>query len=95
MTAPFRVALSGDFRKADGSPVYPDFDLAPLRSAPGVEMQFQGNLLVRHFFEVAQAKHLGLLRRQLSDCFAQTLGQFSACCQFVGSRQRTYERHVE
>ena len=40
MTAPFRVALSGDFRKADGSPVYPDFDLAPLKSAPGVEMEF-------------------------------------------------------
>src|SRR6202521_2413683 len=40
MTAPFRVALSGHFRKADGSPVYPDFNLAPLRSAPGVEMQF-------------------------------------------------------
>ena len=34
MTAPFRVALSGDFRKADGSPTYPDFDLAPLKSAP-------------------------------------------------------------
>jgi phosphoglycerate dehydrogenase-like enzyme len=36
----YRVALSGDFRKPDGSPVYPDFDLAPLRTAPGVEMQF-------------------------------------------------------
>ena len=23
----FRVALSGDFRKADGSPTYPSFDL--------------------------------------------------------------------
>ncbi len=40
MSAPFRVALSGDFRKPDGSPVYPDFDLAPLMNAPGVEMQF-------------------------------------------------------
>jgi phosphoglycerate dehydrogenase-like enzyme len=40
MTAPFRVALSGDFRKPDGSPVYPDFDLTPLRKAPGVEMVF-------------------------------------------------------
>jgi phosphoglycerate dehydrogenase-like enzyme len=40
MTALFRVALSGDFRKADGSPVYPDFDLAPLRSAKDVEMEF-------------------------------------------------------
>jgi phosphoglycerate dehydrogenase-like enzyme len=36
----FRVALSGDFRKPDGSPTYPDFDLEPLRNAPGVEMEF-------------------------------------------------------
>lgn len=36
----FRVALSADFRKADGSPVFPDFDLAPLRAAPGVEVDF-------------------------------------------------------
>jgi D-3-phosphoglycerate dehydrogenase len=36
----FRVALSGDFKKVDGSPTYPDFDLAPLRAAPGVEMEF-------------------------------------------------------
>ncbi|RUT90652.1 dehydrogenase, partial [Mesorhizobium sp. M7A.T.Ca.TU.009.02.1.1] len=36
----FRVALSGDFRKPDGSPTYPDFDLEPLRNAAGVEMVF-------------------------------------------------------
>ena len=36
----YRVALSGDFRKADGSPTFPDFDLAPLQSAPNVEMAF-------------------------------------------------------
>ena len=35
MAETFRVALSGDFRKADGSPTYPDFDLAPLRAAEG------------------------------------------------------------
>ena len=40
MSAPFRVALSGDFRKPDGSPVYPDFDLEPLRRAPGVEFAY-------------------------------------------------------
>jgi D-3-phosphoglycerate dehydrogenase len=40
MAEPFRVALSGDFRQADGSPTYPDFDLDPLRKAPGVEMAF-------------------------------------------------------
>ena len=36
----FRVALSGDFRKADGSPTFPDFDLAPLKAAPNVEMVY-------------------------------------------------------
>jgi len=47
MTAPFRVALSGDFRKADGSPVYREFDLAPLRQAAGVELLFlePGNVI--------------------------------------------------
>jgi phosphoglycerate dehydrogenase-like enzyme len=40
MTSPFRVALSGDFKKADGTPVFPDFDLTPLQSAAGVNMQF-------------------------------------------------------
>jgi phosphoglycerate dehydrogenase-like enzyme len=38
--AKFRVALSGDFRKADGSPTFPDFDFAPLQSAASVEMAF-------------------------------------------------------
>jgi len=40
MAGKFRVALSGDFRKPDGSPTYPDFDLEPLRTAPGVETEF-------------------------------------------------------
>jgi D-3-phosphoglycerate dehydrogenase len=40
MADKFRVALSGDFRKADGSPTYPDFDLEPLKAARGVEMVF-------------------------------------------------------
>jgi phosphoglycerate dehydrogenase-like enzyme len=40
MTSQFRVALSGDFKKADGTSVFPDFDLTPLQSAVGVDMQF-------------------------------------------------------
>jgi phosphoglycerate dehydrogenase-like enzyme len=40
MTAPFRVALSGDFKKPDGSPTFPDFDLQPLISAKNVEMAY-------------------------------------------------------
>ena len=41
--ANFRVALSGDFRKADGSLTFPDFDLTPLREAKNVEMAFLDN----------------------------------------------------
>ncbi len=40
MSDVFRVALSGDFRKSDGSPVFPDFDLAPLHSAKNVEVAY-------------------------------------------------------
>lgn len=40
MTDTFRVAISGDFKKEDGSPTFPDFDLEPLRNAPGIEMAF-------------------------------------------------------
>ncbi len=40
MADTFRVALSGDFKKPDGSPTFPDFDLAPLQAAPGVEFAF-------------------------------------------------------
>jgi len=36
----FRVAISGDFRKADGSPTYPDFDMEPLRNAKDVEVEY-------------------------------------------------------
>jgi D-3-phosphoglycerate dehydrogenase len=34
----FRVALSADFRKPDGSPSFPEFDLAPLRDHPNVDL---------------------------------------------------------
>jgi phosphoglycerate dehydrogenase-like enzyme len=40
MVEKFRVALSGDFKKADGSPTFPDFDVEPLRTAPGVEVAY-------------------------------------------------------
>lgn len=40
MTGKFRVALSADFRNADGSPTFRDFDLAPLMSDAGVEVLF-------------------------------------------------------
>jgi phosphoglycerate dehydrogenase-like enzyme len=39
-TDSFHVALSGDFKRADGTPTYPDFDVAPLLAAPGVMVTY-------------------------------------------------------
>ena len=36
----FKVALSGDFRRADGSPTYPSFDLSPLTDHPNVDLVY-------------------------------------------------------
>jgi D-3-phosphoglycerate dehydrogenase len=36
----YRVALSGDFLKPDGSPAYPDFNLSPLEQDPNVEFAY-------------------------------------------------------
>jgi len=38
--AVFRVALSGDFVKPDGSPAFPDFDLTPLEQDPDIEFAY-------------------------------------------------------
>ncbi len=48
----FRVALSGDFKKADGSPAFPDFDLSPLDENPAVEYDYI------HVNGVVKAKNL-------------------------------------
>ncbi len=36
----FRIALSGDFNKSDGSPAYPMFDLSPLENAADIEVAY-------------------------------------------------------
>ena len=36
----FRVALSADFRKPDGSPSFAEFDLSPLRDHPDIDLFF-------------------------------------------------------
>ena len=43
MADTFKVALSGDFKKADGTATYPDFDVAPLLNAPGVSVSYLEN----------------------------------------------------
>lgn len=34
----FRIALSGDFRKADGTPTFPSFNLSPITTDPRIEI---------------------------------------------------------
>ncbi len=34
----FRVAIDSDFRKPDGTPAYPDFDLSPLTADPAIDL---------------------------------------------------------
>ena len=34
----YRIALSGDFRKADGSPTFPSFDLSPITGDPLIDI---------------------------------------------------------
>ncbi|MEM7021794.1 MAG: NAD(P)-dependent oxidoreductase [Pseudomonadota bacterium] len=36
----FRIAISGDFIKPDGTPAFPDFDLGPLDQHPDVEHEY-------------------------------------------------------
>lgn len=36
--ATFRIALSGDFRKGDGTPTFPSFDLSPILADPRTEL---------------------------------------------------------
>lgn len=36
----FEIALSGDFRRPDGTPAYPSFDLTPLKTTSNVRMRF-------------------------------------------------------
>jgi phosphoglycerate dehydrogenase-like enzyme len=36
----FRVALSSDFKKPNGSPAYPMFDLSPLQNNPNIEVAY-------------------------------------------------------
>jgi phosphoglycerate dehydrogenase-like enzyme len=38
--AKFRVAVSGDFTKADGTPAFPDFDMSPLDQNPNIEWAY-------------------------------------------------------
>src|SRR5262245_27113250 len=59
--SPFRVVLSGDFKKPDGSPTFPDFDISPLQKQPGVECAYLDRSDTIRADQVADADALILL----------------------------------
>jgi phosphoglycerate dehydrogenase-like enzyme len=82
MADKFRVALSGDFRKADGSPTFPDFDLAPLQSAPGVEVAFLENANPIRAEQLADFDALILLVPRFGKESVHPNGRLSAVARF-------------
>ena len=82
MADKFRVALSGDFRKADGSPTFPDFDLGPLQSAPGVEMVYLENANPIRADQVADIDALILLMPKFGRESIHPNGRLSVVARF-------------
>jgi phosphoglycerate dehydrogenase-like enzyme len=82
MADKFRVALSGDFKKPDGSPTFPDFDLAPLQSAPGVEVVFLENANPLRSEQLADFDALILLQPRFAGESIHPNGRLSVVARF-------------
>jgi phosphoglycerate dehydrogenase-like enzyme len=82
MAETFRVALSGDFRKTDGSPTYPDFDLGPLLSAPRVETAFLASHSPLQANQLEDFDALILLGHRLTAESIPTSGRLSIVARF-------------
>jgi phosphoglycerate dehydrogenase-like enzyme len=82
MSDVFRVAISGDFRKPDGSPTYPDFDLAPLVNSPGVEVEFLQPLTPIRAEQVADFDALILLIHRFAKESIHPNGRLSVVARF-------------
>jgi phosphoglycerate dehydrogenase-like enzyme len=82
MADKFRVALSGDFKKPDGSPTFPDFDLAPLQSAPSVEVIFLENANPLRSEQLADFDALILLQPRFARESIHPNGRLSVVARF-------------
>jgi D-3-phosphoglycerate dehydrogenase len=82
MTGPFRVALSGDFRRADGSPTYPDFDLTPLRETPGLELSFLESASPLRADQLAEVDALILLAHRFDASSVPASGRLAVVARF-------------
>jgi phosphoglycerate dehydrogenase-like enzyme len=78
----FHVALSGDFRKPDGSPTYPDFNLGPLRSAAGVQVSFLANANPLRADQLDDVDALILLGHRFDASSVPSSGRLSVVARF-------------
>lgn len=79
---PFRVVLSGDFKKPDGSPTFPDFDISPLQRQPGVECLYLDRSDEIRADQVADADALILLTSRFSAKSIHPNGRLAAVARF-------------
>jgi phosphoglycerate dehydrogenase-like enzyme len=82
MSAPYRVALSGDFKKPDGSPTFPDFDVQPLIDAKNVEVVYLDNSNLIKPEQVADIDALILLMPRFGKESIHPNGRLSAVARF-------------
>jgi phosphoglycerate dehydrogenase-like enzyme len=82
MTAPYRVALSGDFKKADGSPTFPDFDVRPLIDAKNVEVVYLENSNPIRPEQIADIDALILLMPRFGEESIHPNGRLSVVARF-------------
>lgn len=78
----FRVALSGDFKKPDGSPTFPDFDIEPLRRAPGVDVAYLENANPIRADQLAEFDALILLQPRFARESIHPNGRLSVVARF-------------
>jgi D-3-phosphoglycerate dehydrogenase len=80
--SPFRVVLSGDFKKPDGSPTFPDFDISPLQKQPGVEFAYLDRSDEIRADQVADADALILLTSRFTAKSIHPNGRLAVVARF-------------
>ena len=82
MNSPFRIALSGDFKKPDCSPTFPDFDLNSLLDDPDIEVVYLDATPVIRADQIEDIDVLILLVPQFNAASIHPNGRLTAVARF-------------
>ncbi|MDJ0956702.1 MAG: NAD(P)-dependent oxidoreductase [Arenicellales bacterium] len=78
----FRVALSGDFKKSDGAPSFPEFDLSPLENDQSVDLFYLENENVISANQLVDVDALILLSNRVAEESFPPPGRLSVIARF-------------